>query len=123
MTPEIHTFRARSLAEALQLVRHQLGPDAALLETRQAGSALLRLVGGQAVEVTASADIDVPSRLPGNFAAEPRHVRRMPSAELENFRQQIRLNLETAGRFEKSLVERLALAQRPTQKPDPNSSN
>ncbi len=34
MNPEVHTFRAASLQEALQMVRQQLGPRAAVIATR-----------------------------------------------------------------------------------------
>ena len=36
---QLHTFRARSLAEALRLVREELGPDASVLHTREVGVA------------------------------------------------------------------------------------
>ena len=61
---QIHTYRVRSLAEALQIVRDQLGPDASLLHTRYIGSPLWRWLGGRTIEVTASPDADIPSRLP-----------------------------------------------------------
>jgi len=57
------TYRARSMHEALELVRRDLGPDAAVLHTRHVRGGLLRwLVGAHQVEVTASADVNVPSR-------------------------------------------------------------
>jgi flagellar biosynthesis protein FlhF len=62
---EIKTFRARSMQEALQQIRTSLGPDAAVLEAREVGSGLVRwLTGTRQVEVMASADIQVPTRLP-----------------------------------------------------------
>ena len=51
---DIRTFRAASMQQALQLVRTQLGPQAAVLHTRQLNRGMLRwLVGRQQVEVTA----------------------------------------------------------------------
>ena len=52
--------------EALALVRRELGPDAAVLHTREVRSAgMLRwLARSQAIEITASASVVVPSRLP-----------------------------------------------------------
>jgi hypothetical protein len=41
-----------------------LGPDAAVLHTREVGSPWLRYLGFCQIEVTASAEADVPSRLP-----------------------------------------------------------
>jgi len=63
---EIRTYRATSMHEALSLVRRDLGPDAAVLHTREVQSrrffGLLR--GRSRIEVTASAGVNVPSRLP-----------------------------------------------------------
>jgi flagellar biosynthesis GTPase FlhF len=108
MNPEIVTFRARSLAEALRLVRRELGPDAAVLATREVGSPLARLLGGRTIEVTASADADVPSRLP--IAATGGHAFRRTNmeADLQDFRERVRRNLRLSACFEDSLVERLA---------------
>jgi flagellar biosynthesis protein FlhF len=65
---EVKTYRAKSLQEALQLVRRDLGPEAAVLHTREVSGGLLGLIGGRQVEVMASVDVDVPSR----FAAPAR---------------------------------------------------
>ncbi len=47
------------------MVRDDLGPDAAVLHTRELGGGMLRwFVGGRKIEVTASATAVVPSRLP-----------------------------------------------------------
>ncbi len=59
----IKTFRARSLPLALAKVREELGPDAAVLATRDVRGGFLGF-GGRGVEVTASSSIQVPSRLP-----------------------------------------------------------
>jgi len=63
---EIKTYRAPSLQEALAMVRADLGPDAAVLHTREIrGPRLLRWIPGvRKVEVAASLDVNVPSRLP-----------------------------------------------------------
>jgi flagellar biosynthesis protein FlhF len=62
---EVKTFRATSMQEALRLVRDDLGPDAAVLHTRELSGGMLRwLLGGRQIEVTASASAKVPSRLP-----------------------------------------------------------
>jgi flagellar biosynthesis protein FlhF len=53
------------MQEALALVRRDLGPEAAVLHTRDVGRGLWGLlVGGKRVEVTASNNVHVPSRLP-----------------------------------------------------------
>ncbi len=60
---DVKTYRARSLQDALQLIRSDLGPEAAVLHTRELrGGLLRRLMGIREVEVTASASVNVPSR-------------------------------------------------------------
>jgi flagellar biosynthesis protein FlhF len=62
---DIKTFRAKSMREALDQVRRELGPAAAVLHTRELNAGPLgRLVFGRRYEVAASAGVNVPSRLP-----------------------------------------------------------
>jgi flagellar biosynthesis protein FlhF len=62
---DIRTYRAGSMQEALRLVRQELGPEAAVLQTREVGGGVFRwLRGGRRIEVTAALDVHVPSRLP-----------------------------------------------------------
>src|SRR5262245_32659823 len=63
---DLRTYRAKSLREAMQLVRAELGDDAAVLHTREVSSGLLRWFGSTEIEVTASREVEVPSRLPVN---------------------------------------------------------
>lgn len=74
---EIRSYRAATMHEALLLVRRELGPDAAVLHTREVSSRrLFGLIRGAAqIEVTASAGVNVPSRLPGRADAEPETAR------------------------------------------------
>jgi flagellar biosynthesis protein FlhF len=66
---DIKTFRAKTMRDALDLVRRELGPSAAVLHTRELNSGLLRrMVFGRQYEVAASAAVNVPSR----FAAASR---------------------------------------------------
>ena len=69
---EIKTYKANSMHEALALVRRDLGPDAAVLHTREVRRARLfgLIPSGRQIEVTASANVNVPSRLP-----QPQHAR------------------------------------------------
>jgi flagellar biosynthesis GTPase FlhF len=101
---QLHTFKARSLAEALRLVRAELGPDASVLHTRDIGSPLVSLLGGRRIEVTASAEVEAPSRLP-----DPRS-QQIPAAELVDYRHKIQRDLLISHVNETSLVERLAAA-------------
>jgi flagellar biosynthesis protein FlhF len=110
----LYTFKARSLHEALRLVREELGPDASVLHTREVGSRLARLIGGTTIEVTASVEVEAPSRLPG-VAAPPiaqrsPAIRRehVPAAELDDFRHRFRRNLSASEPAEPSLIETLA---------------
>jgi flagellar biosynthesis protein FlhF len=73
----VKTFRARSMQEALALVRRDLGAQASVLHTREVRPrALARLLGAPRMfEVVASASVSVPSRLPprrGQVPAVPR---------------------------------------------------
>ena len=63
---EIKTYKASTMQEALALVRRDLGPDAAVLHTREVQRNRLfgLLPGGRHIEVTASTNVNVPSRLP-----------------------------------------------------------
>jgi flagellar biosynthesis protein FlhF len=62
---DIKTFRAKSMRDALDLVRRELGPSAAVLHTREVnGGPLRRIMFGRQYEVAASAGVNVPSRLP-----------------------------------------------------------
>ena len=63
---EVKTYRAKTMQEALALVRQELGPTAAVLHTRDVRAGGLRgwLPGFRHIEVTASNQVTVPSRLP-----------------------------------------------------------
>ncbi|NUQ63472.1 MAG: flagellar biosynthesis protein FlhF [Pirellulales bacterium] len=64
---DVKTFRAATMHEALVMVRRELGPEAAVLHTREVqNSRWFGLVrGAPHIEVTASASVNVPSRMPG----------------------------------------------------------
>lgn len=69
---QLKSYRARTIQEAIELVRRDLGPDAAVLharEVRQGG--LRRWFAPPVIELTASRDADVPSR----FREEPARVK------------------------------------------------
>jgi flagellar biosynthesis protein FlhF len=78
---EIKTYRAATMHEALLLVRRDLGLDAAVLHTREVRRRRLfgLIPGPRQIEVTASAGVNVPTRLPPRaerpspapYAAEP----------------------------------------------------
>jgi flagellar biosynthesis protein FlhF len=69
---EVKTYRAPTMCEALKMVRRELGPDAAVLHTREVQDRRLFgwLRGPRHIEVTASRDVNVPSRLPSRRRAD-----------------------------------------------------
>ncbi len=67
---DIRTYRASSLQAALDLVRRELGPDAAVLQTRQIGTGLLGLLGHKQVEVQASKEVFVARRTSERFSTQ-----------------------------------------------------
>ena len=61
----VQTFKARSIQEALQMVRESLGPEATILETRTVFAGLLPWFRRPShVIVSASCEVKIPSRLP-----------------------------------------------------------
>ncbi|MDO4557581.1 MAG: hypothetical protein Q4C47_01285 [Planctomycetia bacterium] len=71
---DVRVYRAATMCEALALVSRELGPDAAILHTREVHCGLLgRLLGRRLIEVTASIEVNVPSRLPerSSFSETP----------------------------------------------------
>ncbi|MFH1624587.1 MAG: flagellar biosynthesis protein FlhF [Pseudomonadota bacterium] len=61
---QVKKFEAVDMAEALELVKRQLGSDAVILSTRKVkrGGGVFGILGRQTVEVTAAADPDAASR-------------------------------------------------------------
>lgn len=121
---EAKTYRAKSVQDALELVRRDLGPDAAVLHTREvAGSWLRWMTGRRQIEVTASLDVNVPSRLPADFGddepaptfhrAETKLRRdaaveaRIPAAHEQSYRAKFRSDLKGQASDLHSLMEDL----------------
>ncbi len=124
---DVKTYRARSMQEALQLVRQDLGSHASVLHTRELrGGLWQRLRGVRQVEVTASATIQVPSRFAGAAesasAARGDHVEGaaaqpvgcsaasatpIPPAHEQDFRAQFRRDLRCQADDLPSMVEDL----------------
>ena len=67
---DVKTYRAPSMQAALALVRNELGPEAALLDSRELPRRGWRrwFGAGRIIEVTASCSVHVPSRLQNEFA-------------------------------------------------------
>jgi flagellar biosynthesis protein FlhF len=131
---DIKTYRAKTMRDALDLVRRELGPSAAVLHTRELNSGLVkRMLFGRQYEVAASASVNVPSRLPQEFqvsgarcqvsesghgaldarypTSDTRHVN-VPQAHLEvDYRNQYRDDFrhQVAGQLDElhAMVEKL----------------
>lgn len=90
---DVRTFRAASLQAALQQVRQELGPEAAVLHTREVGGrGVWGWIAGRRFEVTASTEVHVPSR----FAApEPPPVVAEPGLGSEEIRARYRDDLKS----------------------------
>jgi flagellar biosynthesis protein FlhF len=111
---EIKTFRAKTMQQALALVRRELGPDATVLHTRELNSSLVgRLVFGRQYEVAASAAVNVPSRLPPALRESARpYEEAEPPVHLEvDYRARYRDDFrhEVAGQLDElqAMVEKL----------------
>lgn len=60
---QIQTFRAKTMQQALDMVRRELGPEASVLHTRELNSGLLsRMLWGREYEIAAACDAEIPSR-------------------------------------------------------------
>ncbi len=77
--------------EALVLVRRELGPDAAVLHTREVPSGRLLgwLFGSRKIEVTASVDVNVPNRLSNRLPPRGPIDRRLPVPPSDELREQL----------------------------------
>src|SRR5688572_15638393 len=135
---DIKTYRAKSMRDALDLVRRELGPSAAVLHTRELNGGLVRrMLFGRKYEVAASVGVNVPSRLPkdaedghaGQHTRHPiedslwrtpdtRHLS-LPQAHLEvdyrsqyrdDFRQQVAGQLDELHAMVEKLCQRAASA-------------
>jgi flagellar biosynthesis protein FlhF len=114
----LRTYRARSLQEALQLVREDLGPDASVLHTREVSAGLLRFLGGgKQIEVTASVDVQVASRFAPALEAveyprpavevsyEDSSAGRIPPADSLDFRAKFRSDLKHLEAYAPAALE------------------
>lgn len=126
---DLRTYRARSLHEALQLVRADLGNDAAVLHTREVPAGILsRLWSSPQIEVTASADVDVPSRFSHEDFAAAKSTEFDPTdssaADGFEFRNRMRASLHDASHSHGPSLEDLArAANQPSSTPKPNSAS
>lgn len=101
---DLRTYRARSLQEALRLVREDLGPDASVLHTRDVAMGISRWLGGaKEIEVTASAEVQVPSRL--ESLSRLRTADEVQTADAQDYRSKFRADLFQPSRQSAGLEE------------------
>ena len=108
----VKTYRARTLHDALRMVRTELGPDASVLQTRQVRG-LRGWLGRYQVEVTASAGQLVPSRLSPSPLASPVPLSdsdlpaSTPSTDAQSFRDRCRAQIHQTSSLDlESFVEK-----------------
>ena len=100
---EVRSYRAGTLSEALQLVRDELGPSAAVIEKEEVRANGWRGIFGQReVIVIASSDIQVASRF-GDQATErhdeviPQAPTNVPPIDQFSFRERFRRDLASSA--------------------------
>ncbi|MCA9230417.1 MAG: flagellar biosynthesis protein FlhF [Planctomycetales bacterium] len=121
----IKTFRAKTMQQALDLVRTELGPEATVLHTRELNSGLVgRLLKGRQYEIAASTEVRVPTRLPQTSVYESVSSVPPPHPVETDYRSKYRddFRQQNDGLEElHSLAERLQYGTRvasPSQVPD-----
>ncbi len=96
---KIQTFRAKSMQQALDLVRQELGPEATVLHTRELNASLWgRLMWGKEYEIAASSEANFPSRIATVASRESASVSLELSAETdyrERYRNDFRSQMGT----------------------------
>jgi len=88
----------------LRLVREDLGPDASVLHTRDVAMGISRWLGGaKEIEVTASAEVQVPSRL--ESLSRLRTADEVQTADAQDYRSKFRADLFQPSRQSAGLEE------------------
>src|SRR5262245_52623630 len=107
----VKRFEAADMAEALRLVKLELGPDAVILSTRQIkkGGGAFGIFGRSFVEVTAAVDreaVDPPQ--PRSLAAAPPRATTPDVAAMTRVLDPLQRDVEAM----KDLLQQLALQER-----------
>jgi flagellar biosynthesis protein FlhF len=88
----------------LRLVREDLGPDASVLHTRDVAMGISRWLGGaKEIEVTASAEVQVPSRM--ESLSRLRTADEVQTADAQDYRSKFRADLFQPSRQSAGLEE------------------
>ncbi len=113
---EIKTYRAKSMQQALDLVRRDLGPEATVLHTRELNGSLLgRFFVGRQYEIAASNQVQAEHRAMPNVAFEPSPQYALAGVEADyrqRYREEFRKHPDQEGDELQFLSEQF---RRPTQ--------
>ncbi len=118
---ELRTYRASSMQEALALVRQDLGPEAAVVHTRELGAEGWRrfVRGSRRIEVTASREVNVPSRLAPKETAAPKLAAPSVTSPFDygpehavQFRQEMKGQLDGLQQMVETLCKRSRVRER-----------
>jgi flagellar biosynthesis protein FlhF len=121
---DVRTYRAKTMQEALAQVRGDLGPQAAVLHTREVRRGWWRwLTGRSEIEIVASSAVNVPSRLAPAAAAPPAPPALaprtpIPPAHEEDYRSRYRDDLRNQLDHLHSMVEQLCKQKEKSQGQD-----
>src|SRR5215813_2314800 len=113
----VKRFEAADMAEALRLVKLELGPDAVIMSTRQIkkGGGAFGIFGRSFVEVTAAVDREAvdppqPASQPRVLAAAPAHAHTPDVAAMTRVLDPLQRDVEAM----KDLLQQLTLKERLT---------
>jgi flagellar biosynthesis protein FlhF len=108
------------MQEALALVRRDLGPDAAVLHTREVKRGVLNWITGHSdIEIVASAGVRVPSRMPDSaHASSESSTAAIPPAHEDDYRRRYREDLQGQLEHLHSMVEQLCKERQGAPVPD-----
>ncbi len=109
----VKTYRAKTMQDALALVRSELGPKASVLHTREVrSSGLLRFLhSAREIEVVASSTVSVPSRLPPRDRSVDTLVAAGPALRQRSSEQRRAVDAGNVSPMESGLDLRDQLAQ------------
>ena len=114
---QVKTYRAPSIQDALRMVRADLGPDAAVLQTREIKRGWLTWFGkGAQIEVSAACGLDIPSQLTQTpvVSSDANQRSLMPSVDGQDFRTAFRESLKGQASSLQTVVEQLSRDSMPS---------
>lgn len=96
----VKTFRAKTMQQALEMVRRDLGPDAAVLHTRELSRGMVgRAIWGREFEVAASVGVNVPSRIPQKVQPQQVQAQAQPAPQVPAYQSNIAQSYSDSSTF------------------------